>query len=150
MSETTIAVRVSTRRGAHQLKGWASAALDQRARAEGDEDVRPGSGGKMAKAWSLLTLEPAERQYVANDGYPDVLYSHYAFDSTVPNHGAVSVGDLAVLRDGEVVLGTGWIDSVRVSGGQKRRLRCPVHPNGIQASPHTNACVSLPALQQHI
>ena len=79
----------------------------------------------MVRAWSLLTLEAGDRQYVANEGYPDVLDSHYAFDSTVPNHGAVSSGDLAVLRDGDVVLGLGWIDSVASTADKKRRRRCP-------------------------
>ncbi len=77
------------------------------------------------RAWSFLTLEPADRQYVANDGYPDVLGAHYAFDSTVPNHGNVAEGDLAVMRDSAVVLGLGWIDDITVTSGQKLRLRCP-------------------------
>lgn len=79
----------------------------------------------MARAWSLLTLEAGDRQYVGNEGYPDVLESHYVFDSTVPNYGAVSAGDLAVLRDRDVVLGLGWIDSVVSTPDKKRRRRCP-------------------------
>lgn len=79
----------------------------------------------MPKAWSLLTLDSDELQYAGNEGYPDVLTSHYAFDSTVPNHKAVSRGDLAVMRGSRMVLGVGWIESVSVRSGEKIRRRCP-------------------------
>lgn len=79
----------------------------------------------MARAWSFLTLENRARQYEGNEGYGDQLDSHYPFDSTVANHGKPSPGDLAVLRDGQVVLGVGWIDLIDRSPGQKLRLRCP-------------------------
>lgn len=79
----------------------------------------------MATAWSFLTLEEADRTYTGNEGYADQLDSHYVFDTTVPNHGRVARGDLAVLRDSDVILGVGWIDSVDESSGEKIRQRCP-------------------------
>jgi len=79
----------------------------------------------MARAWSFLTLNDSARQYVGNEGYADQLETHYTFDSTVPNHRSVSVGDLAVLRDTAVVLGVGWIDVIESAHERKYRLRCP-------------------------
>lgn len=87
----------------------------------------------MSTAWSFLTLEPGDRQFVGNEGYPDILGSQYVFDSTVANHGAVQEGDLAVLRDGAVVLGVGWIDQISSRSGLKSRLRCPnCHSTGFK------------------
>ena len=79
----------------------------------------------MPTAWSLLTLEDSDRQFVGNEGYADQLGSRYVFDTTVPNHGLVTRGDLAVLRDRRVVLGLGWIDAVEDLVTDKNRRRCP-------------------------
>jgi ribosomal protein L37AE/L43A len=79
----------------------------------------------VATAWSFLTLDDNVRQYTGNEGYDDQLNSHYVFDSTVHNSRHVTKGDLAVLRDSDVVLGIGWIDDVAVSEAQKVRQRCP-------------------------
>lgn len=81
----------------------------------------------MTNAWSFLTLDPHDIQFVAHEShYSDVLGSQYPFDTTVPNHGSVAVGDLAVLRNSDVVLGIGWIDAVDVHMDQRKtRLRCP-------------------------
>jgi hypothetical protein len=79
----------------------------------------------MATAWSFLTLEDGERQFAGNAGYPDVLGSYYVWDATVPNHGRVAERDLAVLRDGDHLLGMGWIDSIETWSDNKDRYRCP-------------------------
>ncbi|MEU4550754.1 hypothetical protein [Micromonospora violae] len=79
----------------------------------------------MNRAWSLLTIDESERQFAGNLGYPDVLGSTYAWDSTVPNHRAVQPGDLAVLRNGSHVLGVGWIDDIQNETATKARRRCP-------------------------
>jgi len=64
-------------------------------------------------------------QYAGNRGYDDVLPRYYSFDSTVPNHSAVSAGDLAVLRDRNAVLGLGWIERIKRGEATKERRRCP-------------------------
>ncbi len=79
----------------------------------------------MTKCWSFLSLEDADRQFTGNAGYEDVISSYYSFDATVPNHRRVSVGDLAVIRDGAHFLGSGWIDHVDVWREDKARHRCP-------------------------
>ena len=65
---------------------------------------------------------------MGNAGYQDVLGSHYIWDQTVPNHANVKKGDLALLRDGDYVLGIGWIDEILPSSRDKDRFRCP-NPN---------------------
>jgi hypothetical protein len=77
------------------------------------------------RAWSLLSLPDDRRQYPSNSGYPDVLGEKYVYDSAVPNHGSVAVGDLAVVRDDKFVLGMAWIDGVTNEAGRKDRRRCP-------------------------
>jgi HNH endonuclease len=74
-------------------------------------------------AWSLLSLTRTGRHGVTS--YPDELGIKYVYDTTVPNGRYVAAGDLAVLRDGLMVLGAGWIDSIEVSAGQKYRPKCP-------------------------
>lgn len=79
----------------------------------------------MTTSWSLLTLDEEARQFVGNAGYGDDLGRHYLWDETVPNHRRVAPGDLALLRDGDFVLGLGWIDEVSTWTGDKDRFRCP-------------------------
>lgn len=77
-----------------------------------------------AHAWTFLALGGA-RQFAGNTPYDDRLSSYYSFDSTVPNHRHVRVGDLAVLRDSVQVLGMGWISRIDSAHGEKTRRRCP-------------------------
>lgn len=79
----------------------------------------------MARAWSFLTIEEGRRQFTGNLGYDDVLERYYSFDSTVPNHGRIEAGDLAVLRDNAFILGCGWIDDIETSSASKPQFRCP-------------------------
>jgi hypothetical protein len=78
------------------------------------------------RAWTFLTVPQERRQFRGNTGYADEPESVYLYDSTVPNHGAVTVGDLAVVRDREFALGMGWIERVTDKPAAKDRLRCPV------------------------
>jgi hypothetical protein len=73
-------------------------------------------------AWSLLTLTATAH---GASTYPDELGILYSYDTTVPNGRYIAAGDLAVVRDNRIVLGTGWIDSIETVPGQKIRLRCP-------------------------
>jgi transposase-like protein len=86
----------------------------------------PGASGLHEyKAWSFLSLARTARLGSGEAAYPDELGVRYVFDSTVANHGSVRVGDLAVIRDAESVLGAGWIDSIQENQGHKIRNRCP-------------------------
>ncbi|MGK8525146.1 HNH endonuclease [Nocardia asteroides] len=76
------------------------------------------------KAWSFLT-KMGERSWVSNEGYPDALGSHYAYDSGVANHLRVEVGHLVVLRDTTYVYGVSRVDSLTKSEGTKVRFKCP-------------------------
>lgn len=78
----------------------------------------------MPTAWSLLSLDDADRQFAGNEGYADELGRCYVWDSTVPNARRVRAGDLAVVRDRDFVLGVGWIDGIQTWEGTKQRFRC--------------------------
>lgn len=83
---------------------------------------------QMTTAWSFLTLEEDERQFMGNAGYEDVLGRYYTWDKAVPNRERVKKGDLAVIRDGGrdggYVLGVGWIDEIFKGHRDKERFRC--------------------------
>jgi hypothetical protein len=77
------------------------------------------------KAWSFLQLGP-EAQFQGNSGYDDDLAKRYQWDSTVPNHGSVGSGDVAVVRNSSTALGLARIAAVDLrSGVPKIRRRCP-------------------------
>ncbi|WP_375773766.1 HNH endonuclease [Archangium gephyra] len=67
----------------------------------------------------------AEREYAGNVGYADELETVYRYDSFVPNHLQIAEGDLLVLRDGEVVLGTARASTIVSQKGTKELSRCP-------------------------
>ena len=77
------------------------------------------------KAWSFLTLDDTARLGPTEVAYPDELNVRYVYDSWVPHHADVAVGDLAVIRGRTLVLGTGRIDAIHTSTGYKVRQRCP-------------------------
>lgn len=76
-------------------------------------------------AWSFTTIPHERRQYAGNHGYADDLMRHYDYDSDVPNHKNVAVGDQVLLRDHDFILGTGRVEVITVEEGRKVRLRCP-------------------------
>jgi hypothetical protein len=77
------------------------------------------------RAWSFLTLERTARLGAAEAAYPDELGVRYVYDSNVAHYADVQTGDLAVIRDDKVVLGTGRIDSIQTGSTYKIRQRCP-------------------------
>jgi hypothetical protein len=77
-----------------------------------------------SRAWVLLTLGEA-RQYGGNLGYGDDPTGVYRYDSFVPNHLRVHIGDLVVLRDRRRVLGCAVIESIEQAPSEKTRLSCP-------------------------
>ena len=58
-------------------------------------------------------------------GYGDDPSGVYHYDSFVPNHLQVQVGDLVVLRDRRAVLGCAVIESIEQAPSEKTRLSCP-------------------------
>lgn len=77
------------------------------------------------KAWSLLTIE-GDREYKGNEGYNDDPKSTYRYDNFVANHRQVSIGDVAVIRSSDRVIGIAEITDIVVGKGTKERSRCPV------------------------
>lgn len=63
--------------------------------------------------------------YAGNDGYRDEPSAYYSWDSTVPRHADVNVGDHLVVRDKHVLLGLSVIDRIETHEGTKVRFRCP-------------------------
>lgn len=74
------------------------------------------------RAWSLLTRTKTESGELY---YPDKPEVHYVYDNTVANGRKVAVGDLAVVRDSDQLLGAGWIESIETKPGTKIIYRCP-------------------------
>lgn len=72
------------------------------------------------KAWSFLTLSSTAH---GASIYPDELGVSYAYDTTVANGRYVTVGDLAIVRDDQIVLGAGWIDSIETMSKPKVILK---------------------------
>jgi hypothetical protein len=78
----------------------------------------------LVRAWSFY-IATGESTYAGHDGYDDDVAARYAYDSSVPNHGHVSVGDLIIIRDGTGSLGVAFIEEIGSRAGTKRRRRCP-------------------------
>jgi hypothetical protein len=72
----------------------------------------------MASAWFVLAVG-SERQHGGNDGYDDSPAAHYSWDSTVPQHGNLAVGDVIALWDKKVLLGVSVIERIEVGHGIK-------------------------------
>jgi len=81
---------------------------------------------KLSRVWSLLTVEKSQLQYGGNDGYLDRPEHSYHYDSEVPNHKQLSVGDLVVIRSKKKLIGLSRIQSIqRTENSKKHRQRCP-------------------------
>jgi putative restriction endonuclease len=76
------------------------------------------------RAWSFLTIE-GTKQYGGNVGYADDPTRVYRYDSDVANHRQVQMGDVAIIRSRNQVLGIAKLESVSTAEGTKERLRCP-------------------------
>lgn len=74
-------------------------------------------------AWLLLSK--TDHEYGGNAGYDDVISERYLYDNSVPNHKNLKVGDLAVISDGDRLLGLARIDAIQEGPGVKKRYRCP-------------------------
>jgi 5-methylcytosine-specific restriction protein A len=78
------------------------------------------------RTWLFLTLSDSERLYRGNLGYADDPRRAYRYDSFVPNHRQVAIGDRAIIRGKKDILGSAIIESIEAIEGEKVRQRCPV------------------------
>ncbi|MDX2564163.1 HNH endonuclease signature motif containing protein [Streptomyces sp. TX20-6-3] len=75
-------------------------------------------------AWLVLAVGD-ERQHGGNDGYDDNPRTHYSWDSTVPNHGKIAVGDVIALWDKKELIGVSVIHAIDTAVEQKTVYFCP-------------------------
>ncbi|MET7550324.1 HNH endonuclease [Streptomyces sp. NPDC005500] len=66
-----------------------------------------------------------DRQHGGNDGYDDDPAKHYSWDSTVPNHARLSVGDVIALWDKKQLIGVSVIQAIDTGSAEKRTYFCP-------------------------
>lgn len=76
------------------------------------------------RAWAFLSVS-GERSWQSNEGYQDVLGSHYVYDSGVAYRLQVQTGDIVIVRDQNVVLGVARLESIQTAPATKLRSRCP-------------------------
>jgi hypothetical protein len=76
------------------------------------------------ESWLLLCAGD-DRQHAGNEGYDDQPDAYYSWDSTVPNHARVSLGDRIVLWDKKWLLGASVIEEILTATADKRLRRCP-------------------------
>jgi hypothetical protein len=79
-----------------------------------------------ARSWLLLTKDRHSLQHGGNDGYEEELGHNYRFDSTVPNHLELTLGDRILLWNGSILLGISRISDLTTRPSSKVRHRCPM------------------------
>lgn len=78
------------------------------------------------QAWLALSKGAEDyRRQVKGEHYDDHCESHYSWDSTVPNHEDVKVGDLVAFWDSDVLLGISVIEHIQVGTAKKTVGKCP-------------------------
>ena len=78
----------------------------------------------LARAWLALAAGD-DRQHGGNEGYDDDPAIHYSWDSTVPNHGAVTERDVIVIWDKQCLIGASVIEAIESWQDTKMLHRCP-------------------------
>jgi ribosomal protein L37AE/L43A len=76
------------------------------------------------RAW-LLTAAGDNRGHGGNDGYDDQIDAYYSWDSNVPNHRQLAVGDPIAVWDKLDLLGVSVIEEITTQPGTKLLYRCP-------------------------
>jgi hypothetical protein len=79
--------------------------------------------------WVLLTYGD-DRGWGGNSGYEDDPTRLYRYDSFVPNHRQLKVGDVVLVRDKSHLLGIAQIAKIKQEPGQKEGYRCPTCDDG--------------------
>lgn len=80
--------------------------------------------GDVQRAW-LLMAAGDDRGHGGNSGYDDQVDAYYSWDSKVPNHTKLTVGDPVALWDKRRLLGASVIEEITKSPGVKILQRCP-------------------------
>lgn len=75
-------------------------------------------------AWLMMTVGE-NRQHGGNSGYDDQADVYYTWDSTVPNHSNIEVGDPVVLWDKDRLLGLSVIEEIETKTTEKLLFKCP-------------------------
>ncbi|MGX1502722.1 UNVERIFIED_CONTAM: ribosomal protein L37AE/L43A [Streptomyces graminofaciens] len=78
----------------------------------------------MTTAWLVLALGD-NREHGGNDGYDDNPAEHYSWDSTVPNHARLSVGDVIAIWDRKELIGLSVIEAIDTRAAEKTLYSCP-------------------------
>lgn len=81
-------------------------------------------GAVPERAW-LLMAAGSDRGHGGNSGYDDQVDAYYSWDSKVPNHKSIRVGDPIALWDKTRLLGVSVIEEIESRPGTKELLRCP-------------------------
>lgn len=81
-----------------------------------------GQGG--VSAWLLMTVGE-NRQHGGNAGYDDQADVYYTWDSTVPNHAHIKVGDPVALWDKDRMLGVSVIEEIETATKEKLLFKGP-------------------------
>lgn len=82
-------------------------------------------GISSQRSW-LLMAAGDNRGHGGNSGYDDQFDAYYSWDSKVPNHKSIRVGDPVALWDKERLLGISVIEEIETSPGRKVLHRCVV------------------------
>ncbi|WP_157163366.1 HNH endonuclease [Nocardia aobensis] len=76
-------------------------------------------------AWALKSVGE-DRDWLSNDGYPDIPGVQYVYTNTVGNHRRVAVGDLVVVHDRDLVDGVSVVDQITAEPDVPVQIkRCP-------------------------
>lgn len=78
----------------------------------------------MATAWLVLAVGDG-RKHGGNDGYDDLPSEHYSWDSAVPHHAKLAVGDVIALWDKTSLLGISVIEAIDTGQAVKEVFFCP-------------------------
>lgn len=79
---------------------------------------------RPGRAW-LVIASGDDRAYGGNDGYTDEPDAYYSWDTTVPHHRNLAIGDRIVLWDKTELIGYSAIESIDTEPGMKMLRRCP-------------------------
>lgn len=81
------------------------------------------TGQASVTGWLLMTVGD-NRQHGGNAGYDDQPDVYYTWDSTVPNHAQINVGDPIALWDKERLLGVSVIEEIKTEVKDKLLFKC--------------------------
>ena len=75
------------------------------------------------QAWLLMTVADS-RQHGGNAGYDDEPDVYYTWDSTVPNHTRIAVGDAIAVWDKKQLLGVSVVEKIDKNEREKLLFKC--------------------------